>query len=186
MDEIHNLKLSTRNGADVSDMLKYFSERIPSRSSAKALATRAYPSGHWPTGTMSTGGAATDRQQAIMTRRFRTGPALPHANGLPGQPAASFPRHRDVTGGPAMNRTIGQHPCGAGEPRGERDPRQPHRHPDSVMYTLSGFQRRLHGQAGSRDVVMEPGQVHWLPAQTHAGENTGTTGTHVLFVELKN
>lgn len=29
MDEIHNLKLSTRNGADVSDMLKYFSERIP-------------------------------------------------------------------------------------------------------------------------------------------------------------
>ena len=29
VDEIHNLKLSTRNGADVSDMLKYFSERIP-------------------------------------------------------------------------------------------------------------------------------------------------------------
>jgi hypothetical protein len=27
--------------------------------------------------------------------------------------------------------------------------------------------------------------VHWLPAQTHAGENTGTTGTHVLFIELK-
>jgi beta-alanine degradation protein BauB len=63
---------------------------------------------------------------------------------------------------------------------------QPHRHPDSVMYILSAFHRRLHGEGGHRDVVMEPGQVHWLPAQTHAGENTGTTPTHVLFVELKN
>ncbi len=62
---------------------------------------------------------------------------------------------------------------------------QPHQHPDSVMYTLSGFQRRLHGQDGARDVVMEPGRAHWLPAQTHAGENIGTTETHVLFVELK-
>jgi hypothetical protein len=29
VDEIHNLSLATRNGADVSDTLKYFSERIP-------------------------------------------------------------------------------------------------------------------------------------------------------------
>lgn len=29
VDEIHNLSLSTRNGAEVSDTLKYFSERIP-------------------------------------------------------------------------------------------------------------------------------------------------------------
>jgi hypothetical protein len=28
-DEIHNLQLATRNGAEVSDTLKYFSERIP-------------------------------------------------------------------------------------------------------------------------------------------------------------
>lgn len=63
---------------------------------------------------------------------------------------------------------------------------RPHRHPDSVMYTLSGFQRRLHGAGGARDVVMEPGRVHWLPAQTHAGENIGITGTHVVFVELKS
>jgi beta-alanine degradation protein BauB len=65
------------------------------------------------------------------------------------------------------------------------DRTHPHRHPDCVMYTLSAFQRRLHGQSGTRDVVMTPGGVHWLPAQTHAGENTGTTGTHVLFIELK-
>ena len=61
----------------------------------------------------------------------------------------------------------------------------PHQHPDSVMYTLSAFRRRLHAGQGTRDVVMEPGLAHWLPAQTHAGENTGTTPTHVLFVELK-
>jgi hypothetical protein len=54
------------------------------------------------------------------------------------------------------------------------------------MYTLSGFQRRLHAQHGARDVAMAPGAVHWLPAQVHAGENIGTTGTHVLFVELKS
>lgn len=62
----------------------------------------------------------------------------------------------------------------------------PHQHPDSVMYTLSGFQRRLHSEGGAtRDVVMEPGHTFWLPAQVHAGENTGATATHVLFVELK-
>jgi hypothetical protein len=62
----------------------------------------------------------------------------------------------------------------------------PHRHPDSVMYTLSAFRRRLHAQEGARDVVMEPGHAHWLSAQIHAGENIGTTDTHVLFVELKD
>ena len=27
--------------------------------------------------------------------------------------------------------------------------------------------------------------VRWLDAQTHSGENIGTTPTHVLFVELR-
>lgn len=54
------------------------------------------------------------------------------------------------------------------------------------MVTLSGFQRRLHADQGTRDVVLEPGRARWLPAQTHAGENIGTTPTHVLFIELKN
>ena len=62
----------------------------------------------------------------------------------------------------------------------------PHEHPDSLMYTLSGFQRRLIGASGeSRDVALEPGEARWLEAQTHGGENIGTTPTHVLFVELK-
>ena len=62
----------------------------------------------------------------------------------------------------------------------------PHLHPDSVMVTLSGFRRRLHAGQGTRDVALEPGRAHWLPAQVHAGENTGSTPTHVLFVELKD
>ena len=63
---------------------------------------------------------------------------------------------------------------------------QPHRHPDSVMYTLSSFDRRLVGPDGQgRDVTLEPGEVRWLDAQVHSGENIGTTPTHVLFVELK-
>jgi beta-alanine degradation protein BauB len=65
------------------------------------------------------------------------------------------------------------------------DMTNPHQHPDSVMYTLPAFQRRLRASHGTRDVVMEPGHAHWLPAQTHAGQNIGTTPTHVLFVELK-
>ena len=61
----------------------------------------------------------------------------------------------------------------------------PHHHPDSVMYTLSSFERRLHFADGDRDVAMTEDQVFWLPAQVHAGENIGTTDTKVLFVELK-
>jgi beta-alanine degradation protein BauB len=62
----------------------------------------------------------------------------------------------------------------------------PHDHPDSVMVTLSGFDRRLIGEAGeTRDVTLEPGMVRWLDAQTHSGENIGTTPTRVVFVELK-
>ena len=61
----------------------------------------------------------------------------------------------------------------------------PHSHPDSVMVTLSGFDRRLSVGDQVRDVSLEPSQAMWLPAQTHAGENIGTTATHTLFIELK-
>lgn len=61
----------------------------------------------------------------------------------------------------------------------------PHQHPDSVMYTLSTFRRRLVSGEASRDVEIEAGTVGWLPAQEHHGENTGDTPTHVIFVELK-
>ncbi|KRF16869.1 cytoplasmic protein [Nocardioides sp. Soil796] len=61
----------------------------------------------------------------------------------------------------------------------------PHQHPDSVMYTLSSFRRRLSSGDSHRDVEMQAGSVGWLPAQEHHGENTGDTPTHVIFVELK-
>ena len=61
----------------------------------------------------------------------------------------------------------------------------PHEHPDSVMYTLSTFRRRLVSGDARREVELEAGTVSWLPAQQHHGENIGDTETHVLFVELK-
>jgi hypothetical protein len=68
---------------------------------------------------------------------------------------------------------------------GPGDRTTPHRHPDSVMYTLSAFRRRLHSGDTHRDVEMPAGMTGWLPAQEHAGENIGDTETRVLFVELK-
>lgn len=62
----------------------------------------------------------------------------------------------------------------------------PHQHPDSVMYTLSSFRRRLVSGDVQREVALEAGTVGWLPAQQHHGENIGDTPTHVLFVELKD
>jgi len=61
----------------------------------------------------------------------------------------------------------------------------PHHHPDSVMVTLSGFDRRLSSGGDSVDVSMPPGIARWLGAQSHSGENIGSTETHVIFVELK-
>ena len=66
------------------------------------------------------------------------------------------------------------------------DRTRPHSHPDSVMYTLSSFRRRLEGAESSRDVDISAGTATWLPAQEHAGENIGETETHVIFVELKD
>ena len=61
----------------------------------------------------------------------------------------------------------------------------PHAHPDSVMVTLSDFRRRLISGGQTAEVELSPGLARWLPAQEHVGENVGDTGTHVIFVELK-
>lgn len=61
----------------------------------------------------------------------------------------------------------------------------PHGHPDSVMYTLSSFRRRLTSGDQSVEREIEAGTTNWLPAQQHSGENIGETETHVIFVELK-
>jgi hypothetical protein len=62
----------------------------------------------------------------------------------------------------------------------------PHDHPDSIMYTLSSFRRRLVSGETQREVEIGSGTVGWLPAQQHYGENIGETPTHVIFVELKD
>ena len=60
-----------------------------------------------------------------------------------------------------------------------------HEHPDSVMYALSSFRRRLHSGGKQRDVEIAEGTTVWVPAQQHFGENIGDTASHSIFVELK-
>src|SRR5688572_25737254 len=60
-----------------------------------------------------------------------------------------------------------------------------HRHPDSVMVTLSAFKRRISSGGKQADVDVAAHQVRWVAAQEHTGENTGDTPTHSMFVELK-
>jgi hypothetical protein len=65
------------------------------------------------------------------------------------------------------------------------DATTPHEHPNTVMVTLSTFQRRL--SAGGRvfETELGTGQAVWLAAQRHAGANIGETPTHTILVELK-
>jgi quercetin dioxygenase-like cupin family protein len=65
------------------------------------------------------------------------------------------------------------------------DRTHPHRHPDSVMVTLSGFRRRVSAGGQSVDLALDAGQVRWVGAQEHLGENTGDTDTVAVFIELK-
>lgn len=61
-----------------------------------------------------------------------------------------------------------------------------HRHPDSVLYALSDFDRRLtFPDSTSKILHLKTGDVFFLPAQVHTGENIGSTDTHVLLVEFK-
>ncbi len=60
-----------------------------------------------------------------------------------------------------------------------------HSHPDSVMVTLSDFDRKLVLGDEEREVSLTAGRPMWLSAQSHLGENIGTTPTHTIFVELK-
>ncbi len=60
-----------------------------------------------------------------------------------------------------------------------------HEHPDSVMYTLSSFRRRLFLGDSQRVVELTAGTVCWVPALQHRGENIGDTPSHSIFVELK-
>jgi hypothetical protein len=58
-------------------------------------------------------------------------------------------------------------------------------HPDTVMITLSAFQRRLSAGGREVDVDLPAHQARWVSAQEHAGRNIGDTPTHSIFIELK-
>jgi beta-alanine degradation protein BauB len=61
-----------------------------------------------------------------------------------------------------------------------------HHHPNFVLIALSHFRRRLtfvDGSTKERDFA--PGDVLWMKDQMHIGQNTGTTDTQVVIVELK-
>ena len=60
-----------------------------------------------------------------------------------------------------------------------------HDHPDSVMVTLSSFQRELASGGKRVNVELQANSARWLGAQNHSGHNTGGTDTHCIFVELK-
>ncbi len=60
-----------------------------------------------------------------------------------------------------------------------------HRHPDSVMVTLSAFRRRVAAGGRNVEVELKAGEVRWVGAQEHTGENVGDTASHSIFVELK-
>ena len=65
------------------------------------------------------------------------------------------------------------------------DRTQVHRHPDSVMVTLSAFRRRVTAGDRSTEVELRAGEARWVGAQEHAGENIGDSVSHSVFIELK-
>ena len=61
-----------------------------------------------------------------------------------------------------------------------------HHHPAFVLYALSPFKRTLtlpDGKVLKRE--FKEGDIIWSDEQTHTGENSGQTPTHVLMVEFK-
>jgi quercetin dioxygenase-like cupin family protein len=62
----------------------------------------------------------------------------------------------------------------------------PHHHPCFVLVALSPFERELSFPDGSKRLrAFNAGDAAWMPAQSHAGHNTGNTPTEALIVELK-
>lgn len=61
-----------------------------------------------------------------------------------------------------------------------------HHHEAFTLYALGPFKRRLTFADGTtKEREFKAGDVIWMEAQDHVGENTGTTSTDVLIVELK-
>ena len=62
-----------------------------------------------------------------------------------------------------------------------------HHHPAFILYALSDFKRKLTFPDGtSKSREFKAGEIFWMDAQSHIGENIGNTETHVLLVEMKD
>jgi quercetin dioxygenase-like cupin family protein len=61
-----------------------------------------------------------------------------------------------------------------------------HSHPDHVVYVFGDGKLKLSSPDGkSVEVGLKAGQTLWIPAETHAAENVGSTDAHSLVVDLK-
>jgi quercetin dioxygenase-like cupin family protein len=61
-----------------------------------------------------------------------------------------------------------------------------HTHPDHVAYALTDGKLKVTPEKGdAQEVELKAGQAMFLPAQAHAGQNTGGTELKILVVELK-
>ena len=61
-----------------------------------------------------------------------------------------------------------------------------HSHPDSVLVTTSAYTRKItFGDGTTKTRSFAAGDVVWIPAQTHVGENVGTSDSHAILIELK-
>jgi quercetin dioxygenase-like cupin family protein len=62
----------------------------------------------------------------------------------------------------------------------------PHSHPDHFVYVLSAGTLEVEKPDGSKTLLESaPGQVLWIPAETHWATNVGKTEFHAIVVELK-
>ena len=62
-----------------------------------------------------------------------------------------------------------------------------HTHPDFVLQAMAPFKRRKLTLSNGKTMTREfkGGEIVWMNAQSHIGENIGETDTHVLITELK-
>jgi quercetin dioxygenase-like cupin family protein len=62
-----------------------------------------------------------------------------------------------------------------------------HHHPnDFIMYALTPFTRTLTFPDGKKqERKFNTGDIAWVPAQTHVGENIGSVPTEGLLIEVK-
>jgi quercetin dioxygenase-like cupin family protein len=60
-----------------------------------------------------------------------------------------------------------------------------HSHPDHFVYVVTGGKLKITAGDKVTDADLAPGQVLWIPAETHSAVNTGTTEVRAVVTELK-